>query len=47
MIINVKTLNGRRLKVILEREELIYGATAVIINDEIDYKDKVIHPLTN
>lgn len=46
MIIKIKTLNNKELDVNIDKEELIYGATAVLTNQKIDKNDVAIHPLT-
>lgn len=46
MKITIKTVNNKELIVDLDREELIYGVTAVLTNEEIMDDYIAIHPLT-
>ena len=46
MKITIKTVNNKELGIDLDREELIYGVTAVLTNEEILDGDMAIHPLT-
>lgn len=46
MNILFKTENGEKVQASLKREELIYGITAIMLNDKLKKEDYVIHPLT-